>query len=194
MPNLSLPRDLQLRINRELEENERILWSAQPLPGKLAARKRPLQFFAIPWTAFAVFWVVAAAGFEWPRFQDGWDFFPLFGVPFVLIGIGLFLAPVLSRYNARGSVYLLTDRRVIAFERKLRKTNVKSYYPNSNTQFDRTEDSAGQGDLVLYEGSRQSTESGFDLKAISIAGIANVRELEQKIRDVVKALENRRVH
>jgi len=47
-----------------------------------------LFLFAVPWTAFAVFWVVMAAA-------TGPWWFALFGVPFVLVGLALLIASML---------------------------------------------------------------------------------------------------
>ena len=51
---------LVLALERELEPGERVLWS-----GKQLARVNPAGFaiwlFAVPWTAFALFWMAMAA-------------------------------------------------------------------------------------------------------------------------------------
>jgi hypothetical protein len=39
--------------------------------------------------------------------------FPLFGVPFVLIGLGMLAAPYWMRRKAQNTVYALTDKRAL---------------------------------------------------------------------------------
>jgi hypothetical protein len=51
--------DLDSILRRELMPGERLLWSGRSQPGKLKAAFA-IWFFAIPWTAFALFWEAMA--------------------------------------------------------------------------------------------------------------------------------------
>ena len=94
--------DLASLVEAELAPGERVEWLDQPLPSRRAWSALPVVLFGIPWTAFSVFWVVAASGFKVPNFDHGFGFFPLFGLPFVLIGLGMLSSPYwLSRMAAR---------------------------------------------------------------------------------------------
>ena len=102
----TIPRELEGKVNRELESGERILWMEQPIPRYFTAISTGAFLFAIPWTAFAVFWICGASGFRIPDFsKGGFSFFPLFGLPFVLIGIamlGTVIAYELNRARNEG--------------------------------------------------------------------------------------------
>lgn len=89
-----IPRDLQSRIDLELESGERIQWMDMPIPRYFTPVSTKHFIFAIPWTAFALFWTYAAAGFEMPNLQTTEDLFCLFGLPFILVGIALFGSPL----------------------------------------------------------------------------------------------------
>ncbi|MGA9139556.1 MAG: PH domain-containing protein [Methanocella sp.] len=116
-------------INDMLSPGEKLLWSGQP-PGKLLvfrASDLALMPFALFWTGFSLLWEFAAlAGV----LSGGFDLFslcfPLFGVPFVLIGVyllfGRFVMDVVTR---RRTYYALTDRRVFVLT-TLRERNVVS--------------------------------------------------------------------
>jgi hypothetical protein len=75
-------------VQRELNSGERLLWQGRPRRG---VRLRSSDAFLIPfsllWGGFAIFWESMAL-FTVPKNagQVGWAF-PLFGVPFVVIGL-----------------------------------------------------------------------------------------------------------
>ena len=91
----SLPADLDARVRSELRDHERLLWVRQPRAGRFARQALPLVLFGIPWTAFALFWTAAASGMLFGGAGNGGpgSFFPLFGLPFVLIGVGMLSSP-----------------------------------------------------------------------------------------------------
>ena len=50
---------LKLALERELHGNERVLWSGKQL-ARVSWGGLAIWLFAVPWTAFAVFWTVMA--------------------------------------------------------------------------------------------------------------------------------------
>src|SRR5688572_1960017 len=96
-----LPLDLDNRVHAELRDGERLVWVGQPHPGRASRAGIPMVLFGIPWTAFALFWMAGASGMLFGGFGNGGPpgfggflaCFPLFGIPFVLIGIGLLTSP-----------------------------------------------------------------------------------------------------
>jgi hypothetical protein len=49
-----------------------------------------------------------------PTFSQDWDLFPLFGAPFLLIGIGGLSSPLWLRHKASHMVYLPTNQRALS--------------------------------------------------------------------------------
>ncbi len=92
--NLQNPRHLQEKVARELETGEKVEWIDMPVPRFFTPFSTSAFLFAIPWTAFAIFWVCGASGFKIPDFSQGFDLFPLFGVPFILVGLGMLSSPL----------------------------------------------------------------------------------------------------
>ena len=107
-----------------------------------------LFFFAIPWTAFAVFWMAAAAGFKIPDFKQGFDFFPLFGLPFILVGLGLLLRPFFDYFKAYKVVYAITNRRALIIYFGSKK-KIRSYELSEIGPVTRIEKADGTGNLYF---------------------------------------------
>jgi hypothetical protein len=155
----SLPPELDVRVRSELREGEVLLWVGQPRPGRFARSAIPLVLFGIPWTAFSVFWIAGASGLLFGGFQGGrpgfggfFACFPLFGVPFVLVGLGMLTSPYWLRRLAKRTCYALTDRRAILWQAGwFGSIEVRSYGPELLTKIGRTEHRDGSGDLVFEE-------------------------------------------
>lgn len=189
----ALPPGLDTLVHGELASGEQLLWVGQPRPRRLVVSSLPVLVFGIPWTAFSVFWVAMASGMliaapannaGAPRgFGAFFSCFPLFGVPFVLIGLGMLSAPYWAYRKARRTCYALTDRRAVIWEPSaFGAVSVRSYRPADLTRVRRNQYTDGSGDLIFEEyytygnrGSRTTNYRGF-------LGIERVREIEELLR------------
>ncbi|MCK4564002.1 MAG: hypothetical protein KAU94_04960, partial [Verrucomicrobia bacterium] len=124
-----------------------------------------------------------ASGFQMPDFRNGAGLFPLFGVPFVLIGIGMLSTPLWTYRKAFKTVYAITDRRAITFDGG-RSTTVRSYPPEKLQDIYRKEKKDGSGDVVIVrsawrdsDGDRRSEELGF-------LRIENPKEVESLLNEL----------
>jgi hypothetical protein len=111
-----LPPELATLVDDELASGERIVWVGQPIPSRYAFPSLGIVLFAIPWTAFAIFWMAAASGFKLPDLARGSGLFSLFGVPFVLIGLGMLSTPFWMLRKARRTAYVITDQRALVVD------------------------------------------------------------------------------
>jgi hypothetical protein len=116
----------EVMIRPLLGSDERLLWSGRPRQGIVFGRS---DLFAIPFSlfffGFSVFWIVGAA-----TQTKGTSWFPLFGVPFVLIGLYMLVGRHLAdSYYRSGLYYGLTDQRAIlastVFGRKVTSIDLK---------------------------------------------------------------------
>lgn len=143
-----VPYELQTRLENELEPGEKVFWSQAPVPRWFTASTIATFLFAIPWTAFAIFWICGAAGFKWPDFSEPFSFFPLFGLPFLLIGFGLLASPYWNYRRMKNTLYAITDRRAIVMNGGW-NIRIQSYQPEILDQLDRNERRDGTGDIIF---------------------------------------------
>ena len=152
---------LQLALTRELRSGERLIWSAKPLI-KVSKAGFGIWMFAIPWTAFSLFWVsMAMVGANEMAGDDGWlaYAFPLFGVPFVLIGLGMLASPFTSFWTAPKTMFAVTDERVLKLYLG-RSLAVESVPADRIGLVNRHENSDGSGTLRIA--TRIGTDSDGD--------------------------------
>jgi hypothetical protein len=117
--------------------------------------------------------------------------FPLFGIPFVLVGLGMLTAPIWMRARARQVCYALTDRRAIVWEpRFFRGVEVRSYGPAQLGKIRRTEYPDGSGDLVFEEvitfGRNSEGYTTTNRQRHGFLCIANVRQIEELLRKALR--------
>jgi hypothetical protein len=157
-----LRRETDEAFESEIEPGEKILWQGRPDATRAGLKLVPVLVFAIPWLAFSIFWVVGAADYKVPDLSKPGGFFPLFGLPFVLVGLFLLSVPYLGYRTAQRTVYAVTSKRVlILILGRTRKTT--SYYPKDVKALEVTVRSNGKGDVVfareIWRGRRGSTNT-----------------------------------
>ena len=178
-PNIS--RNLNDAVERELRPGETVSFVETPQPRYFTSASTGAFLFAIPWTLFALFWIGGAAGFKIPDFKNGFDLFPLFGVPFVLIGFAMLSSPIWAYRNAFKSVYVITDQRAITFVGGFR-TTIRSFTPDDLKAIYRTERSDGSGDVII--GSNMGRDSDGDPHTMhyGFLGVADAKATEDRLR------------
>ena len=125
---------------KQLDSGERLLWSGSPRPGGMALAALPLTFMGIVFTGFAAFWIASAMNVSSGSSGDGFPgaIFPLFGVPFLVIGFGMLLGPVWAYRSAKNSVYAVTDKRVLIIT-GAKTVGVRSFAPEDIGEIVRVE-------------------------------------------------------
>jgi len=178
-----IPPRLQQIVSDELRADERTIWQSQPMAGLYARRSWPIVLFGIPWTAFAVFWVCGAAGFKMPTFSSGPDLFPLFGVPFVLIGLGMLSTPLWMRRAAKRTVYVITDQRAIIIGGAF-ALEVESFAPERLTDIRRKQRRDGSGDLIFRTEVAHRRDGRTHESHVGFIAIPDVKGVEFLIREL----------
>lgn len=172
-------------IDSELRSGERVAWMDQPIPGRMARATWPIVLFGIPWTAFALFWTAGAA---WGTSKmDGgpglFSAFPLFGLPFILIGVGMLSSPYWARRRARRSAYVLTDRRAIVFTAGWRGSiTVRSFEPERLNDLRRKQHPDGSGDLVFAQDIRRDSDGDRLATDVGFLAVREVKSVEEMVR------------
>jgi hypothetical protein len=185
----SLPRELRSQVEMELQSGERIVWMDQPIPGHMARGTLGLIIFGIPWTAFAVFWtVMAAKGTSSMKGGAITWLFPLFGVPFIFIGIGMLSSPYWARRRAERMAYVITDRRAIIFQGGWRGSiNVRSFEPSTlKGDLQRKQHADGSGDLIFTQELRRGSKGRQYTTNIGFLAVREVKAVEEMVRTLAQ--------
>lgn len=188
---IAIPKDLRRRIDRELQPAERVRWMEQPVPRLFTAASIATFLFGIPWTSFAVFWMWGAAGFEAPDLREGIQpqhLFALFGVPFVLIGLGMLSSPYWMWRAARNTVYLITDKRAIAIEGG-HSTVIRSFYPDQLQNLYRREQRDGSGDVIITTRHWKDNDGDRHHEDIGFKNIRNPQEAQRLLQRLAEEVE-----
>ena len=169
---------------KQIDSGERLLWSGTPKPSGIALSALPLTFMGILFSGFAAFWIASAASATSGASGDGFPgaIFPLFGVPFLLIGLGMLLAPVWAYRSARSTVYAVTDRRVMVIT-AAKTVGVRSFTPDDIGDLVRVEGPDGYGTLKFGATPNLEVRDGMRLSLGVFVGIPEVRRVEQLIRE-----------
>lgn len=177
------PRDI---ARRELRRGETLVWADRPSPAAVKKRKMKTLVFAVPFTAFACFWIAMAS----QGFGKGvmGTVFPFFGLPFLLTGIWMLLAPLRAAREATSTIYAITDQRV--FIAGGRDRTVRSFGPHDLTKVERLDHGDGLGDVVFAEEvSWRSGNNRYGVRLgnytqtedVGFFGIPEAREVEVAI-------------
>lgn len=174
----SLPADLQQRLRNELQPGEWVTWVGQPVPDLYMKPGFLMWLFFIPWTLFALFWMAAASGFALPNLASGLGLFPLFGLPFLLIGIVGLCTPLKLRRRARMTVYAITNQRAITIE-GTKSITVRSYTAADIAFLERVEHKDGSGNLILQKKRELNSDGDPTTSHYGFFSIRDVRRVAQ---------------
>lgn len=107
----------------------------------------------------------------------------LFLTPFVLIGLGMLVAPVYAWRQARNTVHAVTDKRLVTLtEGRARK--VVSILPTHIISLERSERRDGSGTLKIVTGYRKDSDGDVVKHTEEIGHVAQVRAAERLLLDM----------
>ena len=180
------PRPLADALRRDLAPGERVLWSAQPR-GALLAAGLGIWLFAIPWTVFALFWesmaflpwVTSTKSPDWTRWTFG-IVMPLFGLPFVAIGLWMLWSPIRRMRKARDTLYALTDRRAIRIVGG-RTTEQTSVFLDRIGPVELSRRADDWGTIRIQTHSRVDSEGDRTTERFEMAGVPEVSKAHRLI-------------
>jgi hypothetical protein len=170
----------KMMISEEVESGEKLLWVGVPKQGVILKKS---DIFMIP---FSIFWGGFAISWEYMAISsmNGFQLFPLFGIPFILIGLYLIFGRFfLDAKSREKTFYSLTDKRVIVittlFEKRVKSLDLKRI-----TEISFTKRSDGYGSIIFNGGGYRDKNSSENSENVvtEFELIENVEEVYRMIR------------
>ncbi len=199
-----LPRDIQELVLGEVRNEEKLIWAEQPDPNKFMLSEIPSILIGILLTAFALFllrgtsiMLYHASGFD--QFKPNvpfFLFFALLGIPVgilvLLFGLFLLATPYLKKLSALKTVYVLTNKRAICFNKMglihlnkhFKDYEILSYYPDKLINMVKVVRKNGSGDLIFVEIPIRipGPDPYLSFRKVGFLSIKNVNNVEDIIR------------
>jgi hypothetical protein len=184
---------LRLALDRELRAGERLLWHGRPLP-RVAWAVLGIWLFAVPWTAFSVFWTTMAfAGAQ--AFDEVTVLsyaFPLFGTPVIAVGVAMLAMPFLPLFAARKTLFAVTDQRLLRIYLG-RRLATRSVPGERIGEIDRSERPDGSGSLKIAVGSHLDGDGDRRTDHFEIGEIDDVMAADVRVRELAERCRRARV-
>jgi hypothetical protein len=181
------PGDPQLLAQSELQSGESLCWTGTADPGRAALSAIPAALFGIPFAGFALFWISQAyhatsamSKSTQNSFVHGFQVFPLFGLPFLLVGLGIVLAPLWAYLKGRSTVYAVTNQRVMVIAGGNNRS-VKSYTPGDILGVEHRERPDGSGDIVILTNAITRSNNMTSQVKVALCGVPNVKQVAQQV-------------
>ncbi len=175
---------LDLALMNELRDDEHVVWQGMKL-ARIEPKGFGIYLFAIPWTAFALFWTaIAAWGTSAMGDGDiiGWAF-PLFGTPFILIGLGMLATPFVPLFQRGRILFAVTAQRVLKLSLG-RDLTVNSVPASRIGDIVRRESSDGSGSVEMSLSAAITDFNGKKSNQMTIGRVDNVRAAYQAVLDL----------
>jgi hypothetical protein len=182
------PNEAQQRAQSELQSNESLYWTGTADPVRASVAALPAAIFGIPFAGFALFWVTQAyhatsmmSKSAHNPFVSGFRVFPLFGLPFLFVGLGIILAPLWALLKSGNTVYAVTNQRVLIITGSTNRT-VKSLTPVDILGVDHSERPDGSGDIfILTAGITRASNNMTSQLKVALLGVPNVKQVAQQV-------------
>lgn len=180
---------LELALSRELRDGEHVVWRGTPT-GHLDILPFGIYVFAVPWTMFSLFWTaMATAGMgatEWDGIGSvlKWAF-PLFGVPFIVVGLGMMAVPFHPLWERDKVLFAITNRRVIKL-RLWRSLDVTMCPADRIGHVKRRERRDGSGSLSIAVKVGRESDGDPSVERFVIDNVANVIEAQDAIERMAR--------
>lgn len=182
------PDPLSLALSRELREGERVLWQGRQI-ARLSLKSFLIYGFAIPWTAFSLMWTFFAS-YGAVEMQEEAGFlswaFPLFGLPFILIGFGMLAMPFMPLWRKGRVLYAVTSERVLEIVLG-RGLNVQAVPAERIGLVKREEFRDGTGTLKLAVNIGRDSDGDPKTEEFTLGEVADVLTAQDRIAEIGKA-------
>jgi hypothetical protein len=185
MRGYDLPRHVAEAVKRETA-GQQVHWCGQSSAAKVARATLIIWWFAIPWTSFMLFWeYMALSTYLKAGSQQASIILPLWGIPFVAVGLLMMSAPYWAARATRNTAHVIAGDEVLDVTATTSgKTTVKRRKARAIRSIERTELANGSGSLKLVMGWDKDSDGDRVENSDTWFGIPNVRRVEGLIRDL----------
>lgn len=182
--------DAQQRAQSELQPGETLYWSGLADARRSAITALPASLFGIPFAGFALFWITMAyngthamSKTSSNAFTRGFSIFPLFGVPFLLVGLGVILSPLWAYLKSLSTTYAVTNQRVMIISGSGSRS-VKSCTPADIVSVDHRERPDGSGDVLIRTNAVTRTNNSVSQVTVGLFGVPSVKEVARQVMNL----------
>lgn len=174
-------------LEAEFCPGEQIVWHQQPRPAALIPGSMPMFFVGLPFFSFSAFVFYHLIVNRWSVVGLADSLPCCLVVLFASIGGAMLFSPFWAYRKALRTIYAITNQRCIILT-AARKRMLRSYHVGWEVDdiagVHRIEDNRGRGDLVFH---RQAVgeKPGVYYYKDRFVGLQNVREVENKVRELV---------
>lgn len=160
--------------------DEKLLWQGVPATGlRFTGAGAVLSFFGVFFLTFSIFWMIMAASIG--GFSGAEALFPLFGLPFVLIGLWLVFGHwFFDAYKRKHARYALSNKRAFV-ARTMFGRRMESYPIDRSSQIHLI---SGKLDTVHFTQTTYRTKNGTAVKNIGFRFIPDGQEVYDLLRKV----------
>ncbi|HYM10831.1 MAG TPA: PH domain-containing protein, partial [Bryobacterales bacterium] len=116
-------------------------------------------------------------------FTKGFAVFPIFGLPFLLIGLGVILTPLWAYLKGLSTVYAVTNQRVMVISGRGTRS-VKSVTPADIVAVDYRERPDGSGDIAILTTAQTRTNNSVSQVKVGLFGVSNVKEVARQVMNL----------
>ena len=183
---------LESELRRELAAGERILWQAMPDPRRLRLAYT-IWIFAIPWTLFSLAWTGFALKIYLTTFDSQTDnaawwawIAPLWGTPFIAVGLWMMYQPFKITADARYTVHALTTKRLVTLTTRKSRL-VKTVSLDRLGPISCTEKADGWGTISIETGSHKDSDGDKVTDRFEITGVPEVAKLHRLLLETQQA-------
>lgn len=175
-----VPDDLQALLARQLTPGERLLWCGKPQ--RLHAPGGMGRIFAVFFLGFACFWELMALQTVALGAGLFGVVFPLFGIPFILVGLKMLFPNLFGGRRIQNTVYAITDQRALI----VTSGRVNAWDLDSVQGVEKRYYKDGTGDLVLSNGRVETYYRNGHTHSrnvtLEFSGLADVDAAEAALR------------
>jgi len=194
MPNISnAARDIPQLFKPDLQKDEKIVWSGQPVPSLFSAGDIIAIPFSLLWGGFAYFWEGSVVYLYLTKHNPALLFMVAWGIPFVVIGSYMMWGRfIVQHFQQKNLFFALTNQRALILS-TFRGRSTQAIFLDQLPSVNKQVNSKGIGSI--YFGDMNLSMSA-DMTAMQIAqykrgvvkltGFTNIKDVDKVYNLIAK--------